>query len=118
MKKSELKSGMIIELRNGDVGLVLLNTGRTEHNDTVVAAGSSAGCTWGGLCSWDENLIYDEGQRDIFDIVKVYAMSNNKDCAGFQASYRGDLLWSRSSEKEMTKGEVEEALGYKIKIVS
>ena len=118
MKKSELKSGMIIELRNGDVGLVLLNTGRKEHNDTVVAAGDAKGCTWGGLCSWDENLIYDEGARDIFDIVKVYAMSNNKDCGSFKVSYRGDLLWSRSSEKEMTKEEVEEALGYKINIVS
>lgn len=62
MKKSELRSGMSIELANGDIGLLI----HTEKFGIVVQYDRC----WGDLESYDENLQVREGSSQ-FRIIKV-----------------------------------------------
>jgi hypothetical protein len=85
--KSDLKTGMILECRNGEITTVLLGT---ENGDIV------AGDTWGSIDSIDEDFknIYDES----YDVVKIYQPVANiyylKTEWLDSKDYR--LLWERS----------------------
>lgn len=79
MKKSDLKTGMLVENRGGRRGLVLLGT---EKGDIIAAWGNKKGNeTWNLLDSFDDdlNLITSFGSdaNNVFSIVKVYSQASN-----------------------------------------
>lgn len=90
MKKSDLKDGMIVELRNGDICIVLGDK-LLDTNDYAYIDG------------YDDDLT-DEYQKDL-DIVKVY---KDKSLCGLESRYERDnlkLLWEREDKIDWTKVE-------------
>lgn len=112
MKKSDLKTGMVVETRNGEKYLVMLNTDYKDMELINFKGGYLS------LYSYNSELIFTEQPFREFDIVKAYSVENsirwllsNKECMEFK------LIWEREERKEMTLEEIEKELGYKIKIV-
>jgi len=75
MKKSDLKTGMIVTLRNGDEHMVFMDSASIYcdnyrfSNDVIVNLNRMG--SWEELPQYDDDLkIIDEGRSD-FDIVKV-----------------------------------------------
>ena len=115
MTKSELRTGMIVTLRNGDRYMVFRGIQTNYTNEDVLVCPDETG--WTRLESYNEDMTQKENRNDLFDIMEVweadyplYFMSSNKEDHYF-------LIWEREEPKEMTMAEIEAALGYKIKIV-
>ena len=114
MKKSDLRSGMIVEYRNGLKRIVLLNskqgdvlvgaTGLNENTNNFFAYGKM------DLSKYDEELRYKGNDID-FDIVSVYESSE------INVSKIANKILDRKEEKEITMAEIEEKFGCKVKIV-
>jgi hypothetical protein len=92
MKKSELKSGMLVILAKGDRAIVMkdtpngdvLTTGVLPNNEEVAA-------TWCPLSKYDDDLTYI---NDECDIVEVYGYSSNMMATSLSKSNRM-LLYKR-----------------------
>ena len=102
MRKSDLKDGMVCETRNGKRYL-WLNGGLAQ-----------SGVYCDGI---QEDLTNDIDPA--CDIVKVYEMMENVHTFEEILRYPGKLIWARidPTPKEMTLAEIENALGYPVKIV-
>lgn len=83
MKTSDLKSGMVVELRNGSKYLVLRDTGiGGEQNDVMIHPYDGEGNGWMPISHYHDNLtcwghdgLFDEGEvipHSAFDIMKVW----------------------------------------------
>lgn len=75
MQKSELKTGMVIETRAGEFGMVLrgMPNQPDAETDFVVAERGASNRTWGSIDMWNDDLtsihaITGKGS----DIVRVY----------------------------------------------
>lgn len=106
MNIKDLKTGMVIEFKNKQYSMVLLNT--TNGN---IHSGQKY---WGSICDLD--LKNDK------DVVGVWQPLNNMSYflgreinSGHLASNSWELVWER--QKKMTKEEIERELGYEIEIV-
>lgn len=115
MKKSDLKTGMVVETRNNEHYLVMLNPD-CEDRDLIHFKGGFM-----PLCDYDDDLTIRDGDTE-WDIVKVYQLCesicliiNN----AATAMCGSKVLWERPAETvEMTIAEIEEKLGVKnLKIV-
>lgn len=98
MRKSELKTGMVIETRRGELGKVLLDTSR---GDIIGSHGVrvSADRTWAPLNQWDENLKRVSGTGDPeSDILRVWDIAQENMDAASVEKY-GKLLWKRPEFK-------------------
>ena len=103
----DLKAGMLVELKNGIIGILIPLDDRLEVYNANFEAESEA-----RLLS---NDIFDTIQIS-YSIVKVYSLSNSVRRL-FDTQTR-QLLWEyEESKREMTIEEIEAELGYKIKIV-
>lgn len=117
MELKDLRSGMIVELRNGEREIVILNycgKGRDvlaglQNNDKFVNL-------WTDLAHYDFNLLHDYSSE--LDIVRVYSS-----CV-YALNELDELLWEREEAEttskqivDMTMEEVCKALGKKIRIV-
>jgi len=108
MKKQGLKTGMLLQFRNGEVYMVI--------NDTLV---SSFG-EWTSLGYFDEDLncnsMYDD-KRDIMKVSKVIYRSDLMPYYWNEETLNNNLLWEREETKKMTVSEIQKELGYKIEII-
>ena len=90
MKKSELKTGMVLETKDGRRGIVMLNT---SEGDKVVGEDSTRlDQTWSPLSSWNEDLTYKAD--DNREIVKIYDFGPTN-CYGASTKQVGKLLWKK-----------------------
>ena len=103
--KEDLKVGMIVELRNGKRYLVM------EKDKLLSKYGNMS------LASYNNDLEFsDDVEKDeAWDIIKVFKSNANNLNTLFQDDNL-ELLWEREIVKEMTLAEIEEQLGYKIKL--
>lgn len=109
MEKSDLRSGMLIERRDGKIGLVLMDTGQKRGCADVIA--SNGGCDdtlWCPLSNFRNDLTNRFSER--FDIIAVYSITSNMHAASFSKERR-ELLWQRIDVKEYTHAELVEKLG-------
>lgn len=118
MQKSDLKTGMVVELRNGDIYLVMYAPDLRKRVFISFDGGFL------DYRDYSEDLTFGQPQyirefnpRD-FDIVKIYTLGETlwnilKDKNRLQ--YK--TIWHREETKEMTVAEIEKELGYKIRIV-
>lgn len=118
--KQDLKTGMIIELRNGKKAMILLGT---KNGDIF------GGEIYGSLDNFDYNLKNNTPYNDLskkyveqIDIIKVYQPILNYLSNGIfgKNTDNYDLIWERREEphpREMTVKEIEKELGYSVKIV-
>ena len=105
MKKSDLKTGMTVETKDGKRGKVMLGT---KNGDIIAGGDSNDKQTWKPLDCIHEDLT-SNWSIDV-DIVKVYDFGGNYNAAS--TSKVGKLLWERMGS--LTIEEAEEMLGRKI----
>ena len=124
--RDDLKAGYIIELRDGTCRSIQM-VGR----ETLIAVAGRGDKDWTYVSrGWDTHMDHRDHGGTLFpypvhdkskDIVAVYGyiqgIGNYPDCAMISPDHR-PLLWSRVDPKKMTVEEIENALGYKVEIVS
>ena len=118
MTKDDLKSGMIVVLRDGTKMMVLTDCYTAYHGNQQFCLIDA-----GGFMNSDEynnDLLDEDGSVD-YDIMKVYCNSINSYTYNMNQLDESTLLWDRKCKykepKEMTISEIEKQLGYSIKIV-
>lgn len=111
MKKSDLIAGKhVVEIRNGDKYLIF------DSKEGKFMYGIHHRLM--DLEGYDEDLTRNSADKK-YDITKVYELK----CPASQYSIKErceeylTLVWERTEPKEMTMAELEEKLGYKVKIV-
>ena len=87
MTKSELKNGMVVELRNGKRFLIVNDRG----------FGEDSSITLNGFMGYDENL-NDIMRYSEFDIIKIYKTEGNTFKTLFD-NERLSLIWEREETK-------------------
>lgn len=119
MKKSDLTTGYVVMLRNGTEFSVALNTNFISNpNDNfrdILFNGERK--EWYSLNGYTEDLLHKDGVHS-YDIVKVYKTlcPQTLSAINYEKSNR-KLLWQREEPKELTIKQIEEILGYSIKII-
>lgn len=125
MKKSNLKSGMILECKDGCLYLVVLNHYICDEPLLLGIDDDNSDCNlcfngeWMSLNDYNDDLeIIDS---DYFSIKSVYIPQShavNKLCAYKKFPIKTNDNTTQDEEiQEVTIKEIEEQLGYKIKIV-
>jgi hypothetical protein len=107
-KKSDLKTGMVVECRNGNRYTVMLDTVMTvdDAKDIIINVENNYG--WNDLNDYTDDLrcICNNGNYEEFDIMKVYQPSH---CYSFVASSRLNkeyrvkdsmLIWERKEKTD------------------
>lgn len=125
MKKSDLRSGDLVKFKkDNDIYLVLLNA-RVFNKDKDILLNLRTN-NYYELDNFGENLI-----EDYNPIITYFGYANSIDevCAEKYVGYNFKFnklfnntknfnnTWQRNGKKEMTIAEIEEKLGYPIKIV-
>ena len=111
MKKSDLIAGKhVVETRNGDKYLIF----DSEEGKFMYQVDGQ----FMVLEGYDEDML-KINKRKIYDIMKVFEVKTT--CNSFGLKRKDNryltLIWEREEPKEMTMAELEEKLGYKVKIV-
>lgn len=94
MNKSQLKTGMVVQLRDGQRARVLLGTGNS--GDII------SGDTWFPIDSMSKDMRY--GRSNDYpesDVMKVYQPQNNGAHSNIN-SPNMDLIWEREGEALVT----------------
>ena len=112
MTKKDLKSGMIAVLRSGDRYLVLTNCDTKIYGKQDFCLIRKSDFLTGDR--YNDDLINNYDNDKDYDIVKIY---NSDVCGITYEMVLNNLIWERENVKEMTVSEIEEKLGYPIKIV-
>ena len=90
MTKSDLKNGMVVELRNGERFLIV--------ND--IGIGKDSCFTLNGFMGYDENL-YDAFGYSEFDITKIY-ISSGRTFKNLFDNERLSLIWERKKKEGLS----------------
>ena len=107
MKKSDLKTGMWVEYKDGDKRMVLLGT---THGDFLCDK-----CLTCDLRSFEDDLSCASSD---LNIVKVYQPIAKNDYMDKNSSTQKKyIIWERTEPTKMTVEEIQEKLGYKVEIV-
>ena len=109
MTLNDLKTGMIVKLRNGDYHIIM----RDFIDDGDILAGLSCNNkilgTWTSLSNYNQDMT--RSGVPYLDIVSVYASYP------YSADTPTRLIWERNEYKEVTMKEIEEKFGCKVKII-
>ena len=115
MKLSDLKTGMIVTLRNGSEYVVFRNSANLYGFDSSDILVNAEKCSWHKLSKYTDYLhCCSETEWDIVKVEIPYHPFCN-----MNIDYERDkrkLLWEESV-KEVTMAEIEEKFGCKVKIV-
>lgn len=96
MKKSDLKTGMVVELKDGDKMVVLLNTINGDLFKSI-----NKGTAWDTLRYYDEDL--KNNQNLGLDVMKVYRYMHEYRYLGNE---KLELIWEREKPtKEISSTE-------------
>ena len=114
MTLKDLKTGWRVRTRNGDMYVVLKDceTMNYGHQDVMFINLNTNGFIVGSV--FDSNSLV---HRDFeYNIMQVYETHVNGFV--FDKTRLGKLVWERTEEpKDMTLSEIEDALGYPVRIV-
>ena len=124
MNKSDLKTGMIVELRNGKELVVFIDTciEKGKYDNTSFLVNVDKG-DWIGLNKYTNSLLYirKNGYAEVadYDIVKVYKPAHVYSFMNIK--YKEEerkLIWSRKKlHMKVTMQDIENKFGYKVDIV-
>ena len=106
MKKQDLKTGMLVQVRNGHVYMVI--------NDTLVRDVKFISLD---NINNDLNYMYHDGEWDIMKVSKVLDSYYLMPKCWNEEKLNKNLLWEREETKKMTVSEIQKELGYKIEII-
>lgn len=112
MTKANLKTGMVIEYRNGAKRIVVKDT---EFGD---------GFTSADLKKWKSFDAYTDDLKDVdgdtqYDIVDVYAPVNKFRVLNSTSAIDADYnhVFHRVDVRQMTMAEISEALGFAVEVI-
>lgn len=105
MKKSGLRSGMVVKTRADDVLLVV------EAKGVRALIGLTV---WNPIRYYDEDLLHDKYGE--LDIMEVYEPEHGSFSSMTNLSNKKPI-WVREPKKKMTVSQIEKELGYEIEIV-
>lgn len=109
MKLDDLKTGMIVTLRNGTSHIVMRDF--IDEGDLFVNMSENKIIGWLYLNDYTTDMKYKD--VDAFDVMRVY-----RTCFYYDISSKEALLWERKDDyKEVTMQEIEEKFGCKVKII-
>ena len=113
MKKSDLRTGMWVKFRTGEVVMVLLNAINKCREGDILTNGKR----WGSLEKYTDDLIHSEVIG--LDIVEVLIAQRTWDISVFSKD-NFDCIWEREETCHLTQSEAErilsETLGKKVEI--
>ena len=121
MKKSDLKTGYLVVTREGHEYVVYLNVLTDYQHDKkpadIIVCNQRDSIRWEGLNVYNEDLTYKgtENSNDIMEVHLLYhpfALQEMSYCKQMRK-----LLWKREEPTELTIKQIEEILGYSIKII-
>lgn len=109
MKKSDLKNGAIVEIRNGDKYILLFNCCKYGNKENLFISLNNGGYL--NFSNYNENLNDCDGKD--YDIMKVCqnAYVGNNIRSHVLKQGEDDWTWVREEETVMTISEIEEKLG-------
>ena len=109
MTLDELKTGMIVETRNGNAYIVMRDF--IDYGDVLAGLSDSDNITntWESLDDYNKDMTHPT--IAFLDIMSVYASYP------YSADTPKRLLWERKEYKEVTMKVIEEKFGCKVKIV-
>jgi hypothetical protein len=113
MKKLDLKTGMRVTLRNGSVSIVLKECSFYEHKDAYNVYVNKECSSWDMFQYWNDDLtgtIYSK-----YDVMKVEQPRHPYEIFKENGTFK--TVWEREELKELTIEEIQQKLGYKIKVV-
>jgi len=113
MTKADLKTGMRVRVKSGAIYIVLKDYDTSLYGHQKLVLVSKDGFMNGD--SYNEKLECTDDVSRYYDIDLIYACPGDSNITNH--SMLGDLLWEREQVKEMTLKQIEDKLGYKIKIV-
>jgi len=107
MKKSDLRTGMLVTLRNKESYYVMLGTGLGFTQDDVLVHRVGSDTGWMPLCQYDSDLLYHDDPNEIlpsaseeddrpWDIMQVDAC--REAAYLFQPSNHYRTIWKREEE--------------------
>lgn len=107
MKKSDLRTGMFVTLRNKESYYIMLGTGLGFTQDDVLVHKVGSGTGWMPLCQYDNDMLYHDDPDGIFpsaseeddrlwDIMRVDAC--REAAYLFQPSNHYRTIWKREEE--------------------
>lgn len=114
MTLKDLKTGWRVRTRNGNMYVVLRDceTMNYRHQEVMFINLNTTGFMVGSDFD-SNNLVHSDFE---YDIMEVYVTVVNGDM--FNKHYMGVLVWERTEEpKDITLSEIEDALGYPVRIV-
>lgn len=121
MTKSELETGMIVTLRNGNEYVFFKDFAVDDDycmkndNEGIIVNGQLP--SWARIKNYSNDLKHNTYQD--LDIVKVEIPSHPYAFTNIPYDKRDrKLMWERKEPKKMTVSEIEAILGYKVEIVS
>jgi len=104
MKKSDLKSGMVVEIRNGSLGLVLLNSSKGD----IIGGCGRDDTIYNTFEGYTEDLTDVEGDFE-YDIMRVYNSTGNF-ILGTIDILSLNLIWRRKEPQLIKDSEVDELI--------
>lgn len=119
MKKSDLRTGMVVKDKDGFVGVVLKNTATVDgikwfyntDEDEVMSE-------WQELDKYYEEDLTTKNDYNAETIVAVYQPDNFDDYTTMKVYSEDNLIWERELPiKEITLKDIEEKFGCKVKII-
>lgn len=116
MKLSDLKTGMIVTLRDGLEYVVFRNCKNLFHYDSSDILVNSKTCSWHNLSKYTDDLCCCTDKE--WDIVKVEIPCHPY--CNMNIDYEREkrkVFWERENVLEVTMAEIEEKFGCKVKIV-
>lgn len=115
--KDNLKTGMLVKFRNGYIGLVMLND--AWGCSRIIEVNDDTGSASPFMFFYDDDLVFDNGKNKQYDIMEVRKSELCPDLSQVEKDFeQSSILWKREEPKELTVGQIEEILGYKIKVVA
>ena len=110
--KSDLRTGMKVKLRDGCEYIVLLNMCHEWSDDTNILIETTEGHGWLSLDSYNDDLTNTVSND--YDIIEVFKSDHLRPL--ITDFY--EVEWTNIQTRKMTLEEIENALGYKVEIIS
>ena len=123
MKKSELKTGMLVTLRNGEKGMVFRDihteytTNTNKTNDVIICTKDDGLTSWENLDAYNDDLFAKDDEFNWLDIVKVETIYHPYDIIKPLDNKRIENTILNREKRKITIEEIESILGYEIEIV-
>lgn len=118
MKLSDLKTGMIVTLRNGEEYVVFKNFADLFTESQAIICNTQIK-RWMNISDFSDDMkCTSQFLRNNYDIVKVEIPHHPYSFGDIgYAREKRKLLWKEEAVKEVTMAEIEEKFGCKVKII-